>query len=146
MSNIMAGVVYRTGPITAADYDEAIEDLQRAKLQDECRHICCSVCEDTGHTAEQCHHNVLRIARRGAADETVWRCYHCGFLATTFEAAEEHFGRTDLTAPTCLLKIQLAAIEKSIEDYPVATIAEIKSALERLLHARSQRRGDEAHG
>lgn len=60
----MRSVVYREGPLTADDYAEAIADLQRAAEQDKCRSMCCSVCEDTGHTAEHCHHNPLVLARR----------------------------------------------------------------------------------
>jgi len=102
MSDIQASVVYRTGAITAADYDEAIEDLQRAKRQDECRHICCSVCEDTGHTAETCHHNPLLLARQYAAATSIWNCYHCGFVATNDQEAQEHFGKNDLQDAKCI--------------------------------------------
>lgn len=98
---IEAGVCYREGPITDADYDEAIADLQNAKRQAECRHICCSVCEDSGHTAEFCHHNPLILARRWAAATKIWCCYHCGFVATNDEEARDHFGKDDLEPAKC---------------------------------------------
>jgi hypothetical protein len=50
-------VVYRTGPLTLEDYDEAIEALKDARA--ELEHFenggavpCCGVCQDTGHTAD----------------------------------------------------------------------------------------------
>lgn len=102
MAEILASVVYRKGSITAADYDEAIEDLQRAKRQDECRHICCSICEDTGHTAEMCHHNPLILARKWTEATSVWCCYHCGFVATNDAEAMDHFGYNNQVKPKCL--------------------------------------------
>lgn len=101
VGTIAPAVCYRDGKPTAADYDEAIEALQRAKRQDECRHLCCSVCEDTGHTAETCHHNPLTLARRWAAATKVWACYHCGFVATNDDEAREHFGAHDADPSWC---------------------------------------------
>lgn len=100
-TTIAASVCYREGQITNADYNEAIEDLLRAKRQSECRHMCCSICEDTGHTAEMCHHNPLILARRWAAATKIWCCYHCGFVATNDEEAREHFGKDDLEPAKC---------------------------------------------
>lgn len=64
-------VVYREGPLTVEDYDEAIEDLkngreqllslERGEYQPACR-----VCEDTGHLHCSCHHNPLVVARLAA--------------------------------------------------------------------------------
>lgn len=102
MDEIPHGVCYREGPITNADYNEAIEDLLRAKRQDECRHQCCSICEDSGHTAEFCHHNPLILARRWAAATQVWCCYHCGYVATNDEEARAHFGANDQETAACV--------------------------------------------
>jgi len=85
----MASVCYRTGPMTPADYDEAIEALQNARdLTDA---LGCPVCHDA-HSAAQCHHNPLVLARRWAAATSVYACYHCGFVATNDEEALGHFG------------------------------------------------------
>lgn len=98
----LRSVVYREGPITAADYDEAIADLQRAKRQAECAHICCAVCEDTGHTAERCHHNPLVLARRYAAATAIFVCYHCGYEARTDAEARAHFGTSEDEVARCI--------------------------------------------
>jgi len=129
MTDVSFSVVYRKGSLTAADYDEAIKDLQNAKRQDECRHLCCSVCEDTGHTAETCHHNPLLLARQYAAATSIWNCYHCGFIATNDEEAREHFGKNDLQDAKCVLTSQLKMLEKTVFDYPEFTIAQAIDAL-----------------
>jgi hypothetical protein len=129
MSDVSFSVVYRKGPLTAADYDEAIKDLQNAKRQDECRHICCSVCEDTGHTAEMCHHNPLVLSRQYAAATSIWNCYHCGFVATNDAEAQEHFGKRDILDAKCVRETQLRMLEKTVFDYPEFTIAQAIEAL-----------------
>jgi len=93
-------VCYRTGPITKADYDEAIEALQNARdLTDATG---CPVCHDS-HSAAQCHHNPLVLARHWAAATNVWACYHCGFVATNDQEALEHFGPANSSLdPKCL--------------------------------------------
>lgn len=107
-------VVHRRGPLTKDDYREAISDLARAMVQDEVRHICCSVCEDTGHTAETCHHNPLLLARQWSQATGVWCCYHCGFVATNDEEARDHFGFNEQVRAKCQrgeagrLKVELA--------------------------------------
>lgn len=99
------GPIYREGPITAADYDDAIADLQRAKAQ--CLKIetegyqACAICEDDHH-AGLCHHNPLVMARRAAEEVGKFRCYHCGFVATDDVAAKKHFGETDQVTVACL--------------------------------------------
>lgn len=100
---IMPSVVYRD-TLTAEDYDEAIEALQDAKRQDECSHMCCSVCHDTGHLAHQCHHNPLLMARRAVTGMNVWRCYHCDAIFNNNEDAAEHFGLNEHTDPACFDK------------------------------------------
>lgn len=87
-----SSVIYRTG-LTDHDYDEAIEALQDAKRQKGNESKGCSICFDSGHTAEQCHHNPLVMARRAVAAAKVWRCYHCDSVFTDYEKAAEHFGR-----------------------------------------------------
>lgn len=128
-SPVTASVVYRTGSITAADYDEAIQDLQNAKRQDECRHVCCSVCEDTGHTAETCHHNPLILARQYAAATSIWTCYQCGYVATNDEEAQAHFGKYDIVDTKCVREAQIKMLEKTLFDYPEFTIEQALNAL-----------------
>lgn len=107
MSEVESSVVYRKGPITVRDYDDAIEALQNARYQliqldtDEYE-ACCAVCGDTDHYHQLCHHNPLVVARRRADDEHTWRCYHCGFITHTHEEAAEHFGLSPNTTPACL--------------------------------------------
>lgn len=95
----MSSVIYRTG-FSNLDYDEAIAALRDAKKQPKHLSQGCTVCCDSGHTAEQCHHNPLVMARRAVAAIRVWRCYHCDNVFTDYEKAAEHFGkRTEL--PKC---------------------------------------------
>jgi len=98
----LKSVVHRRGPLTETDYREAIGDLARAMVQDQVRHICCSICEDTTHTAEACDHNPLRLARLWSQATSVWCCYHCGFVATSDEDARDHFGYNSQVKPKCL--------------------------------------------
>jgi len=104
MTNIEAlkSVVHRRGPLTKKDYSEAIGDLKRARMQDKIAHICCSICEDTGHTAETCNHNPLLLARKWSEATSVWVCYHCGFIATNDDEACEHFGFNEQVKAECL--------------------------------------------
>lgn len=97
----LKSVVHRRGPLTKADYSEAIGDLKRARMQDRIAHICCSVCEDTGHTAESCNHNPLVLARKWSEATSVWCCYHCGFVATNEEEARDHFGFNEQVPSKC---------------------------------------------
>lgn len=97
----LRSVVYRDGPITDEDYDEAIEALYRAKRQPEQLHLGCSICEDSGHTASICHHNPLAMARKYAAATGVWSCYHCGYVAHNDEEGVEHFGPHSQEHPVC---------------------------------------------
>ncbi len=111
----LKSVVHRRGSLTKDDYREAISDLARAMVQDEVRHICCSVCSDTGHTAETCHHNPLLLARQWSQATAVWVCYHCGSTATNDAEAREHFGASDLQPAQCQhLSHARAAIEALI--------------------------------
>lgn len=85
----LIGVCYREGPITRADYDEAIQSLIDARdLTDS---LGCPVCHDA-HSAAQCHHNPLVLARQWAAATNVCVCFHCGFVATNDQEALAHFG------------------------------------------------------
>jgi hypothetical protein len=105
--------------LTPADYAEAIETLQLAANQDATAPVCCSICTDGNHTAENCHHNPLVLARRWAAATNVWACYHCGFVATNDEEAREHFGCNDQQDPICIKKLreEIAGL-KAILDIP----------------------------
>lgn len=103
----MFSVCYRTGAPTIEDYDEAIQELESAKVdlrwkRERFALPCCFVCEDTGHTAEHCHHNPLLLAREWAKATNVWQCWHCGFVATNADEAEEHFGKSEDEVAKCL--------------------------------------------
>jgi len=95
---LLASVVRReaSGRITAEEYDEAIRDLQDAKMQLQPDGNNCAVCHDSGHQAWECHHNPLVMARRGVKAELEWRCFHCGTVCHTQEAAVAHFGKPEL--------------------------------------------------
>lgn len=102
------GVCHRIGPLTEEDYTDAIADLRNAREQFLSKRrgegaSGCAVCGDGGHTEESCHHNSLLLARRWASSTSVWKCYHCGFIATNDDEAKEHFGRGDTDEPSCLL-------------------------------------------
>jgi hypothetical protein len=103
---IEPSVIYRTSPLTPADYDEAIKALQAAKLQTypngKNSGFMCAVCEDGSHTAHGCHHNPLVVARMWAKATAIWQCYHCGFVATNDQEAREHFGASDQEPAKCL--------------------------------------------
>ncbi len=75
------------------DYEEAIEALRDAQgqLMPDGRN--CAVCTDSGHQAWECHHNPLVVARANSRD--AWRCFHCGRIFRTPEAALEHFGKPE---------------------------------------------------
>lgn len=101
-------VCYR-GDWTEEAYDEAIESLEAAKqqlLSEACGEYQpgCAVCSDSGHTASSCHHNPLILARRWATATHVHTCYHCGFIATTEEEAQQHFGKSEDEVAACLVK------------------------------------------
>lgn len=121
MSDIELSVVFRTGPITERDYDEAIEYLQEAKRLGTTG----CPCGDSGHSAESCHHNPLLQARRGAAKDHEFRCFHCDQVFSK-ETAREHFGndenghakcQSELDATLALLVQQAAAscVSKGLE-------------------------------
>ncbi|CAE6822220.1 hypothetical protein R70006_06256 [Paraburkholderia domus] len=92
----------RSSFLTAEEYDEAIRDLQNAKTQLRPDGNNCAVCHDSGHQAWECHHNPLVMARRGVKAEMEWRCFHCGFVCHTAEAAVEHFGKSEDEVARCL--------------------------------------------
>lgn len=97
-------VVYRTGPLTIADYEEAIQDLERAKTAlVEGDSMGCRVCEDSGHGANNCHHNPMLLARRWTNASRFWQCWHCGFIATTDAEGREHFGENEECEPACIM-------------------------------------------
>lgn len=112
----LKSVVHRRGPLTKSDYSEAIGDLKRARMQHRIAHICCSVCEDTGHTAETCDHNPLRLARLWSQATGVWCCYHCGFVATNDQEAREHFGANDQQQAKCQRELG-AALQGLLDRY-----------------------------
>jgi len=98
---LLPGVLYRTG-LTAADYDEAIQALKDAKTQSDHPSDGCTVCGDSGHQANQCHHNPLLMARRAVMASNVWRCYHCNAVFTNHAEAETHFGKSENEVARCL--------------------------------------------
>ena len=104
---LQPSVVYRTGPITVADYDEAIEALtnarkQRASMEAGEFQPECEVCGDNGHTVEGCHHDPLALARRWTQARNIWTCFHCGLVCTTEAEAREHFGTSEDEVARCL--------------------------------------------
>ena len=100
---VVAGVCYRKGKPTIADYNEAISDLLAARRQLKSGSLMgCDVCGDSGHAAQDgCHHDPLILARQWASATGVWQCYHCGFIATNDKEARNHFGANDTVAPIC---------------------------------------------
>lgn len=102
MLKLKPSVCYRTGELTDADYDEAIEALQDAKRQAWVREKGCSICTDTGHFADTCNHNPLLIARRVTQQEATYRCFHCGAEFFDSESAREHFGASEKETTACL--------------------------------------------
>lgn len=98
----MFSAVHRAGPMTAEDYDEVIADMRRAKRAlVKGDNMGCAVCEDSGHSAAQCHHNALRLARLWSRATGLWQCAHCGYIATNDEECRAHFGATDEDVPAC---------------------------------------------
>lgn len=100
-------VCYRHGDFSPEAYDEAIQALtdaknQRASMAKGEYQSGCSVCSDTGHTVESCHHDPLQLAREGALSHMQFRCYHCDFVCTTDEEAKEHFGSSEAEIARCL--------------------------------------------
>ncbi len=84
------------------DYFEAIYILFRGSSQLEPNGIHCSICEDIGHQAWQCHHNPLNHAKQFWASMTSFRCFHCGRLFTGDKDAIEHFGeKASSFVPLC---------------------------------------------
>ena len=124
----MWSVCYRTNKPTIEDYDEAIQELELAKVdlrwkRDGFAIPTCFVCEDSGHTAEGCHHNPLLLAREWAKATSVWQCWHCGFIATNSEEAVDHFGRSDGDAAKCLVS---AAVEDAVKAERARIVALLK--------------------
>lgn len=97
-------VIFRKGPLTAEDYDEAIQTLIDAKTQLKANADHCHVCGDSCCWAGNCHHNPLLAARKWAEATNVFRCYHCGFIATNDREAQIHFGRTEDEFAMCLIE------------------------------------------
>jgi hypothetical protein len=101
---VSAGVCYRLGKPTIADYNEAITDLMAARRQIKSGSLMgCSIRGDSGHAPQDalCHHDPLLLARKWAAATNVWQCYHCGYVATNDAEAREHFGATEFDAASC---------------------------------------------
>lgn len=57
-------VLVRCGPLTAADYDEAIGVLTAARNQPTPDRRPCAICGNTDHWAATCDYNLLVLARR----------------------------------------------------------------------------------
>ena len=101
-TTVSASVVHRTGPLTLADYDEAIALLQDAKGQLQPNADNCHVCGDSMCWAGTCHHNPLVRAREALAKQYRWRCFHCNEMFDDFESAEAHFGTRETEVARCL--------------------------------------------
>lgn len=99
--NCKPSVIYRTGELTEADYDEAIEALQLAKSQMKPDGNNCAICSD-GHQAMHCHHNpLLKVRQLVQRLENQWLCFHCGAVFTDEESAREHFGENETVPAAC---------------------------------------------
>ena len=106
MSELRPSVIYRDGPVTADDYREAIAALEDALKQPEHRSDGCTICWDTDHFAERCHHNPLMVARDmiGIERASYWRCFHCDAVFAMHQRAEaeEHFGANEYATAACV--------------------------------------------
>lgn len=97
---IIPGVLYRQG-FQDSDYDEAIQALVDAKEQPKFMSMGCSVCTDSCHTSDSCHHNPLVMARRAIGAARSWRCFHCDAVFVDASLAQNHFGAKDGELPAC---------------------------------------------
>lgn len=118
IGTIPPGLLYRheNARPTAAEYDEAIAELECARSQLAPDGHNCAVCGDSGHQAFECHHNPLVVARRWTAATSVWRCYHCDFTARNEDQAKAHFGATNTGDPTSCLLARLEAKDGVIRE------------------------------
>lgn len=99
--NFTPSVVFRQ-TLTPEDYDEAILVLHQAKLQPGQLPNGCTICMDSGHTAENCQHNPLVLARKWVAATSIYRCFHCGYVALNEGDARAHFGNADDELARCV--------------------------------------------
>jgi hypothetical protein len=99
-NEIQPGPCYRTGPITRDDYMEVAMEMMEAAAMDETRG--CSICGDSGHGGGTCHHNALALARRWVAATSVYRCFHCDYVAANDAEASEHFGTHEGEFAACV--------------------------------------------
>lgn len=112
-NEITPGVLYREGPLTLADYDEAIEDLLQYRAELAKAHgWYCPCGDDCGPAA--CRHNPLLMARRGADKQREFRCYHCGEVFIAEEQCKAHFGLTQDAIPQCFQTKQNEWIRKIV--------------------------------
>jgi hypothetical protein len=131
MAECAASVVYRGGPLTVQDYDEAILALQagRAALLDAALAASgCGICGGDCHPSA-CHHNPLVMARVGAECSALrqgplyttvvvpiryFQCFHCDFVPTTWGEAADHFGPRPEVAAACLRPGHLLASARRV--------------------------------
>lgn len=115
LDGLRPSVVYREGPLTPEDYQEAIDFLVEAKQNLESGHHFCP-CGDAC-SINSCHHNPLVMARREAKKQEEFRCFHCGGVFTTDEDCREHFGEKQDALPACLKNTALliALVKTSVE-------------------------------
>lgn len=109
-------VVFRTNPLTVADYDEAIQNLTDARNQIAADELWrgCGYCHSKEHHPDACHHNPLVLARElvQKRESEYWRCFHCGVVFALAEEAQalQHFGLREVgRMPRCLTKFLAAA-------------------------------------
>lgn len=130
MTDIQPGPLYRTGPITWADYDEVINELCHARdaLTDgigDSRG--CVVCGDSGCASNICHHNALVMAREYAQAKAMHVCSHCGYVARSQEEADEHFGTRETETALCIRNsLPAEPLARAYED--CARIADVFAA------------------
>lgn len=132
--NALTSAIYRDGPLTPEIYDEAIADLQAAKLalvnND---HMGCDVCGDSDHGANSnCRHNPLLVARLWARASMFYQCWHCGYIATNAEEGNAHFGLNETETPACLK-------QPAVSDALLASWDRVSGAINRMVLAQPSR-------
>lgn len=89
--------------ISESAYNKAMNAMASARTQLQPDGENCAVCGDTDHQAFECHHNPLVLARKWESATSVYRCFHCGFVAKDEASAIAHFGsKNESRDPSCV--------------------------------------------
>jgi len=97
------GLAYRKRKPTKGDYLQAAHQMLEIALSMGTKHefrgcVCCG----DAHSYQECHHNILLLARERVAERGKWQCFHCGFETGDAAEAEEHFGKSENEVAKCL--------------------------------------------